>query len=141
MKKILFGMSLLACAAAATADTTAAAHCVDFAAAGYCDAMQYDSGFKATWHNYDCGGSQGKQTKALYFKGTTVCDGTKGCNPAAAYGWDSLNWKFNKTASTGTLTGTSAGVEYILQQDMPVAISSGACAVSGIAGGKSVLSR
>ena len=147
MKKILFGLSLLACAAAATAaaavdeDAAAKTYCVDFSAAGYCDAMQYDSGRKATWHNYDCAGSAGKQTKASYKKGTTICDGTKGCNPAAAYGWDALDWTFNKTAGTGTLTGSTGGVDYVLQQDMPVAISAGACAVNRTHRGKSSLSR
>ena len=147
MKKILFALSLIACAAGASAAAadedfdTAKTYCVDFSAAGYCDAMQYDSGRKATWHNYDCGGSAGKQTKASYRKGTTVCDGTAGCNPAAAYGWDALDWTFNKSASTGTLTGSTGGQDYVLQQDMPVAISTGACAVSRTVGGKSALSR
>ena len=86
MKKILFGLSLLACAAAATAADEAplaGAHCISFAPAGFCDGMEYDSKTSATWHNYDCAGSQGLQTKANYKKGKTFCDGTAGCNPAA----------------------------------------------------------
>ena len=139
MKKILFGLSLLACAAAANAATT----CVSFAASGYCDGMQYDSKKKATWHNYDCAGSMGKQTTAKYAKkkASTTCDGTAGCNPAATYGWDSLDWAFNVKASTGTLTGTYQGQQYVLQQDIPVTITSGACAFNGAKGGVSVLSH
>ena len=139
MKKILFGLSLLACAAGATADVTAAAHCVSFAPAGFCDSMQYDNGLKATWISYDCAGSNGKQTKALYYTGKTFCDGTTGCNPAAAYGFDSLSWKFNKTASTGTLTGVLAGSPVTLQQDIPVAITNGVCTAAEISGGRSSL--
>jgi len=144
MKKILFGLSLLACAAAATAGDEAAlagAHCISFAPAGFCDGMEYDSKKKATWHNYDCGGSQGLQTKANYKKGTTFCDGTQGCNPAAAYGWDSFSWKFNLAASTGTLTGISGGQKQVLQQDIPVGITAGACGFSEAQGGVSSLSR
>ncbi|MFO1338982.1 MAG: hypothetical protein U1F53_12265 [Burkholderiaceae bacterium] len=62
--------------------------------------------------------------------------------PSAAYGWDSLNWKFNYTASTGTLTGSTGGVDQMLQQDMPVALYAGACsAQSGAKGGVSSLAR
>ena len=138
MKKILFGLSLLACAAAATAADEAplgGAHCISFAPAGFCDGMQYDSKKSATWHNYDCAGSQGVQTKANYAKGKTFCDGTAGCNPAAVYGWDSFTWKFDLTASTGTLTGMTGGTKVVLQQDIPVAITKGACDFSKTQGG------
>src|SRR5690242_20361595 len=144
MKKILFGLSLLACAAAATAGNDAPAggtHCISFAPAGFCDGMEYDSATSATWHNYDCAGSQGVQTKASYSKGTTKCLGTKGCNPANAYGWDALNWKFNKAASTGTLTGITGGQKVVLQQDIPVSITKGACNFSKVQGGVSALPR
>lgn len=140
MKKILFGLSLLACAAAASAEAPTAVNCISFS--NFCDAMQYDSSFRATWKNYDCAGSQGRQTKARYRKGTTFCDGTAGCNPAAAYGWESLSWAFNKAAGTGTLTGVTGGVAYTLVQDTPVAITSGACSVNATSGGvSSLLSR
>ena len=141
MKKILFGLSLLACAAGASAAAEAFPKCVSFEPAGYCDAMQYDAKRAATWHNYDCGGSQGAQTKASFPKGKTVCDGTAGCNPAAAYGWEALNWKFNFTNNTGTLTGVSGGVKYVLQQDMPIAVTTGACSVAESKGGVSSLAR
>jgi hypothetical protein len=142
MKKILFGLSLIACAAGATAaEEGSFPKCVSFEPAGYCDAMQYDAKRAATWHNYDCGGSQGAQTKASYPKGKTVCDGTAGCNPAAAYGWEALNWKFNFTNNTGTLTGVSGGVKYVLQQDMPIAVTNGACSVVESKGGVSSLAR
>ena len=144
MKKILLGLSLLACAAVATAADEAplaGAHCISFAPAGFCDGMQYDSAKSATWHNYDCAGSQGVQTKANYRKGKTFCDGTQGCNPAAAYGWDSFTWKFDKAASTGTLTGMTGGTKVVLQQDIPVEITKGACNFSQAQGGVSSLSR
>ena len=143
MKKILFGLSLIACAAGVSAaEEGAFPKCVSFEPAGYCDAMQYDAKKAATWHNYDCGGSAGAQTKASYAKGKTVCDGTAGCNPAAAYGWDSLNWKFNFTNNTGTLTGTTGGTKYVLQQDMPIAVTNGACSGANQAkGGGSSMSR
>lgn len=137
MKKLFIGLSLLACGAAATA----AVNCVSFSPAGFVDAMQYDSGFRATWLNYDAAGSNGKQTKARFRKGTTVCDAAKECNPSAAYGWESLNWTFNKTASTGTLVGVSGGTPITLLQDMPVAITAGACSISAATGGVSTLSR
>lgn len=137
MKKILFGLTLLACAAGASATVK----CVSFAPAGYCDAMQYDTGKKATWHNYDCAGSAGQQTTASYKLGTTTCDGTAGCNPAAAYGWDSLDWQFNKKAKTGTLTGMYQGTQYVLQQDMPIEITKAACTVNQARGGVSSLAR
>ena len=141
MKKILFGLSLVASAAFAPAAQAAFPNCVDFSAAGYCDAMQYNSATSATWIRYDCS-SNGDQTKANYTKGKTVCKGAKGCNPSAAYGWDTLNWKFKFGASPGTLTGTTGGTKYVLQQDMPVALYDGACsALSGAKGGASSLSR
>lgn len=141
MKKILFGLSLLACAAAATAEAPAGKFpkCVSFAPAGYCDAMQYDGKKAATWKNYDCGGSAGAQTKASYKKGSTYCDGTAGCNPAAAYGWDSFTWKFNWANNTGTLTGMTGGTQVVLQQDMPIEVTAGACTV--VEGGVSSLAR
>jgi hypothetical protein len=141
MKKILFALSVLACAAAAPAAANAAATCVSFAPAGYCDAMQYDSKKKASWHNYDCAGSSGQQTTAKYKKGTTTCDGATGCNPAAAYGWESLDWKFNFSSNTGTLTGVTGGVEYVLQQDMPIEVTAGVCSVNAAKGGVSSLVR
>jgi hypothetical protein len=146
MKKVLFGLSLLACAAAATAQVAAdadtlggGAHCIAFT--NFVDGMQYDSGRKATWHNWDGAGSQGVQTKASYRKGTTFCDGAKGCNPAAAAGYDSLSWAFNLTANTGTLTGVYQGTTYTLQLDTPIAITTGACTFNGTQGGVSSLSR
>lgn len=146
MKKILLGLSVLACAAAASVSAQAATSypvCVSFAPSGYCDAMQYDGKKSATWHNYDCAGSQGLQTKAKYKNkaATTICDGTKGCNPSAAYGWDALNWTFNPKAGTGTLTGVTGGTEIVLQQDIPVDVSSGACAAAKSQGGVSSLTR
>jgi hypothetical protein len=148
MRKILFalsGLSLLACAAGATAadQNFAGVTCISFSPAGFCDGMEYDKAKKATWHNYDCAGSMGKQTKATYKKkaATTFCDGTKGCNPAAFDGWDSFTWKFNLKASTGTLTGMLDGTEYTLQQDIPVGITAGACAFNETKGGISSLSR
>ena len=134
MKKILFGLSLLACAAAANA---AFPKCVSFAPAGFCDAMQYDAKKAATWKNYDCAGSAGVQTSANYAKGKTTCTSASGCNPSAAYGWDSLNWKFNFANNTGTLTGTTGGSKVVLQQDMPIEVTKGACSV--VEGGKSSL--
>ena len=140
MKKLLLGLSVFACAAGASATAEAAfPTCVSFAPAGYCDAMQYDGKKAAQWRNYDCGGSAGAQTKASYKKGTTTCTGASGCNPSAAYGWDALNWKFNFANNTGTLTGVSGGVSTVLQQDMPIAVTAGACPV--VEGGKSVLAR
>ena len=144
MKKILFGLSLLACAAAASAANEAplgGVHCISFAPAGFCDAMQYDSAKSATWHNYDCAGSQGVQTTANYKKGKTFCDGTAGCEPAAGNGWDSFTWKFDKANNTGTLTGITGGQKIVLQQDIPVAITKGACPFNRTQGGKSSLSR
>ena len=141
MKKILFGLSVLASAAFAPAAQAAFPNCVDFSAAGYCDAMQYNSETSATWVRYDCA-SNGDQTKAVYSKGKTVCKGAKGCNPAAAYGWEALNWKFKFGSSTGTLTGISGGVKTVLQQDMPVALYDGACSGQSQAqGAKSSLSK
>ena len=139
MKKILFGLSLVASAAFAPA-AYAFPTCVDFSAAGYCDAMQYNSETSATWIRWDCA-SNGDQTKAVYSLGKTVCKGAKGCNPAAAYGWDALNWKFKFGASTGKLTGISGGVKTVLQNNMPVSIYEGACTALAAPGGKSVLSR
>ena len=143
MKKTLFALSLLACAAAATANDQVearGAYCVSFAPAGYCDGMQYDSARKATWINYDCV-NDGKQTAASWRQGTTTCVGARGCNPSAGSGWDQLNWKFNKSASTGTLTGVSGGVSQTLIQDMPVAITSGACNFVAAQGGATSLPR
>lgn len=140
MKKILLGLSVLAAAAATSTGAMAAKACYDFSAAGYCDAMQYDSGRKATWIRWDCTNSS-KQTKASYRKGTTSCTGASGCDPSATYGWDSLDWKFNKTASTGDLTGVYQGTQYQLQVGMPIAISTGACAANGTRGGKPSMAR
>ena len=144
MKKILFGLSLLACAAAATASDDsplAGKHCISFAPAGFCDGMEFDSKTSATWHNYDCAGSQGVQTKANYAKGTTFCDGTQGRNPAAAYGWDWVTWDFNLKASTGTMTGMMFGEKKVIYQDVPVDITAGACNFSRAQGGVPSLSR
>lgn len=138
MKKILFGLSLLACAAAANAGKFPV--CVDFSAAGYCDAMQYDAKKAATWIRWDCS-QDGAQTKASYKKAFTKCDGAAGCNPSAAYGWETLDWKFDFANSTGTLTGVLGGVTYVLQQDMPVAVYAGACTAAEGKGGVSSLSR
>src|SRR5262245_27460958 len=117
MKKVLFGLSLLACAAAATAADASfpGQTCISFAPAGFCDGMQYDKAKKAIWHNYDCAGSTGKQTSSTYKKkkATTFCDGTQGCNPAAANGWDSFTWNFNLKNNTGTLTGIIGGDEFV----------------------------
>jgi hypothetical protein len=137
MKKVLFALSLLACAA--TASAASFPKCVSFAPAGFCDAMQYDGKKAATWRNYDCAGSAGEQTKAKYKKGTTECIGAEGCNPSAAYGWDELNWKFNWDNNTGTLIGMTGGTEVILQQDMPIEVTDGACSVTE--GGRSSLVR
>ena len=142
MKKILFGLSLLACAAGATAaEEGAFPKCVSFAPAGFCDAMQYDTKASATWKNYDCGGSSGVQTTAKYKKGKTTCTGASGCNPAAAFGWDYLNWKFNFANNTGTLTGSTGGTKIVLQQDMPIEVTAGACSVVESKGGVSALMR
>jgi hypothetical protein len=142
MKKILFGLSLLACAAGASASAEGGfPKCVSFAPAGFCDSMQYDARRSATWVSYDCAGSNGVQTKASYAKAKTVCLGAEGCNPSAAYGWDSLNWKFNFTNNTGTLTGSSGGVKTVLQQDMPISVSNGTCTAVEGNGGVSSLSR
>jgi hypothetical protein len=143
MKKILFALSLLACAAAATANDEVAAigaYCISFAPAGYIDGMQYDSARKATWINYD-GVSDGKQTTASWKKGTTTCVAARGCKPAAGSGWDQFNWKFNKSSSTGTLTGVIGGVPQTLLQDIPVAITSGACNFIAAQGGVTSLPR
>lgn len=144
MKTILFGLSLLACAAGAVASEDAfSTTCLSFSPAGFCDAMEYDKAKKATWHNYDCAGSQGKQTTASYKKkgATTFCDGTKGCQPAQLNGWDSFSWAFNLKASTGTLTGMTGGSQFTLQQDMPIGISAGACSVNRAKSGVSSLGR
>ena len=147
MREILLalsGLSLLACAATANAaDEGSYPVCISFAPAGYCDGMEFDAKTDATWHNYDCAGSEGAQTMEKY-KGKkvhTVCDGAAGCNPAAAYGWDSLVWRFNLAASTGTLTGFTGGQKEVLQQDIPVSITSGACDFSRVQGGVSSLLR
>lgn len=143
MSKILFALSVIACAAATTVPVTASAgtaNCVSFAPAGYCDSMQYNGNKKATWVKWDCTNSA-KQTTANYKKGTTTCDGATGCDPSYTYGWDSLDWKFNFTASTGTLTGMYAGSQYVLQQDMPVSVTPGACAANATRGGVSVLAH
>lgn len=143
MNKILFalsGLSLLACAATATAaEDGTYPRCISFSPAGFCDGMEFDAKTDATWHNYDCAGSQGAQTSEKY-KGKkvhTFCDGTAGCEPAAVNGWDSFTWRFNLMASTGTLTGVTGGQVFVLQQDMPVAITQGACDFSRVKGGVS----
>lgn len=139
MKKVLFGLSLLVSAAAASAYPV----CISFAPAGYCDGMQYDAKKSATWINWDCA-SDAAQTKAKYKAkaATTSCDGAKGCDPSATYGWDSLDWAFNPKAGTGTLTGMYQGSQYVLQQDMPIDVTEGACAfVAGGQGGRSSLAR
>jgi hypothetical protein len=144
MKAILFGLSLLACAAAATAaDETVLAgpHCVSFAPAGFCDAMQFDTNKSATWRNYDCAGSDDVQTKASARTGNTFCDGTQGCQPSAMNGWDVLRWQFDKGTGTGTLTGTSGDQKIVLQKDIPVEVTEGACAFNLTQGGISSLSR
>lgn len=144
MKKILFGLSLIACAAVASAaDETVYPVCVSFAPAGYCDAMEFDAHHNATWHNYDCAGSQGLQTLANYGNpfATTKCTASSGCNPAVVDGWTWFKWKFNRTASTGTLKGKTGGQVVVLQQDIPVAITTGACSVNRVQGGVSSLSR
>jgi len=145
MKEILFGLTLIACAAGAAAanePSLGGVHCISFAPAGFCDGMEYDSAKSATWHSYDCGGSQGLQTRALYpILTITRCDGAKGCNPAAAYGWDKLSWKFDLKASTGTLTGVMGGQKEVIQQDIPVDITKGACNFSNSQNGISSLSR
>ena len=144
MKAILFGLSIFACAAAATAadeSVLAGPHCISFAPAGFCDAMQFDTNKSATWRNYDCAGSDGVQTKAVARTGNTFCDGTQGCQPAAGNGWDSFRWEFDKTNSTGTLTGTTGGQKIVLQQDIPVALTAGACEFNRVQSGISSLSR
>jgi hypothetical protein len=144
MKKILFGLSLIACAAATMVPMTASAKkgatCVSFSPAGYCDSMQYDSKKSATWVKYDCSSSSA-QTTANLKKGITTCDGATGCEPSYTYGWDSLDWKFDFASSTGTLTGMYAGTEYVLQQDMPVSVTPGVCPAAGTKGGVSVLAH
>jgi hypothetical protein len=144
MKTILFGLSLLACTAAATAADESVLdgpHCVSFAPAGFCDAMQFDTNKSATWRNYDCAGSDGVQTKATARTGRTFCDGTQGCEPAAMNGWDSFKWQFNRETGTGTLIGTSAGEKFVLQQNIPVEVTGGSCAFNQAQGGISSLSR
>lgn len=146
MKEILLalsGLPLLACTPAAiAADEASLPVCISLAPAGFCDAMEFDGRTKATWHNYDCAGSQGKQTRALYrAMATTDCDGTKGCNPSVFYGWDRLSWSFDTKASTGTLTGVIGGQKQVLGQDIPVSITAGACDVSQFQGGVSLLAR
>jgi hypothetical protein len=146
MKAILFGLSLLACAAAATAANepeAAGPYCVSFAPAGFCDGMQFNTGTSATWYNYDCGGSTSDQTQAkvLAKAALTLCDGTQGCEVAAGGGWDSLKWQFNRTASTGTLTGMTGGQKIVLQRNIPVEVTEGACAFNRIQGGISSLAR
>lgn len=139
--KIVSLLALLSAVGAASTAEAAYPKCVSFAPAGFCDAMQYDAKKQATWHNYDCGGSQGLQTSASYPKGKTKCTAASGCNPSAAYGWDSLKWKFNWTNNTGTLKGVSGGTTTVLQQDMPIAVSDGACSVNEVKGGASSLAR
>lgn len=140
MNKLLFGLSLIACAAGATAaQPEAYPTCVSFAPAGYCDSMQYDAKRAATWVSYDCAGSNGAQTSASYPKGKTKCLASSGCNPSAAYGWEALNWKFDFVNNTGTLTGVSGGVKTVLQQDMPIAVIAGACTAAE--GGRSSLAQ
>ena len=145
MKTILFGLSLLASAAGASAASEAVTFpvCISFAPAGFCDSMQYDSKKKATWVSYDCAGSNGAQTTAKYKKkaATTFCDGTKGCNPAATYGWDSFTWEFDIKGATGTLKGMTGGSEFVLQQDMPIGVSQGVCSAAKAQGGVSSLAR
>jgi len=144
MKAILFGLSLLACAAAATAadeNVLAGPQCISFAPAGFCDGMQFDTSKSATWRNYDCAGSNDVQTKASARTGNTFCDGTQGCQPAAINGWDVLRWQFDREASTGTLTGTSGGQRFVLQRNIPVEITEGACSFNQAQGGISSLSR
>jgi hypothetical protein len=145
MKRVLFGLSLLACAAAATAadESFQGVTCISFAPAGFCDGMEYDKAKKATWHNWDCLGSQGKQTSATYKNKAahTFCDGTQGCNPAAAFGWDWITWDFNLKASTGTMTGMMSGEKKVIYQDVPVGITAGACNFSQAQGGVPSLSR
>jgi hypothetical protein len=144
MKKLLFGLSLVACAASAGAatDILGGVHCISFSPAGYCDAMQFNSLINANWHNYDCAGSDGKQTRAVYPVHTlTYCSGKKGCQPAQVNGWDSFKWRFDLKQSTGTLTGMLGGTQYTLQQDMPVAVTKGACDVNQAKGGVSSLAR
>lgn len=141
MNKTLLALAVLASAAAAPAYAGSPV-CVSFAPAGFCDSMQFDSKKKATWENYDCAGSMGKQTTASYKKkATTTCDGAKGCNPSAYYGWDSLDWTFNLSNNTGTLTGVIAGTTYTLQQNMPISVTEGACSGSKVQGGVSSLAR
>jgi hypothetical protein len=140
MKKILFGLTVLA-AAASTPAAYAFPTCVSFAPAGYCDAMQFDGENAATWIKYDCSNSS-PQTSANYTKGKTNCKASSGCEPSTSYGWTWLKWKFNMGSSTGTLTGKTGGTKYVLQQDMPVAISEGACTAANLGkSGTSVLSR
>lgn len=142
MKKIVSLLALLGAFGASTANAQSFPLCVSFAPAGFCDAMQYDSATSATWKNYDCGGSAGAQSKANYAKGKTVCKGAKGCNPSAAYGWDVLKWKFKFAQNTGTLTGIAGGTTTVLQQDMPIEVTAGACSVANQAkGGASSLAR
>lgn len=146
MKMIRFalsGLSLLTGAASATAaDESKFPVCISFAPAGFCDGMEFDAKTDATWHNWDCAGSQAPQSSAKYKvkKAHTVCDGTQGCNPAAAFGWDSLAWRFNLSDSTGTMIGVMAGQKYVYQ-DVPVAITEGTCDFSRAQGGISSLAR
>lgn len=141
MKKIVSLLALLAAFGASATAEAAFPKCVSFAPAGYCDAMQYDAKTQATWHNYDCAGSQGLQTSASYPRGRTKCTAASGCNPSAAYGWDVLKWKFNWANNTGTLKGISGGVVTVIQQDMPIAVTTGACTVNEVKGGASSLAR
>jgi len=147
MKRIFFavsGLSLLAFAASAMAtDEGTYPRCISFAPGGFCDAMEFDGKTQAIWRNYDCAGSQGLQTRGKYKgkKAHTFCDGTAGCEPAVAFGWDSFTFRFDLTASTGTLTAVSGGVRTIIQKDFPVAITEGACDFSQARGGVSSLSR
>ena len=138
MKKIVSLLALLGTFGAANAQSFPV--CVSFAPAGYCDGMTYTSATSADWYKWDCS-QTGAQTKANYAKGKTVCKGAKGCNPSATYGWDALNWKFKFSKNTGTLTGISGGVKTVLQQDMPIAVTAGACTHLESKGGVSSLSR
>jgi hypothetical protein len=126
MKKIVSLLALLAAFGASATAEAAFPKCVSFAPAGYCDGMTYDAKKAATWYKYDCANS-GAQTSDNYAKGKTKCTAASGCNPSAAYGWDVLKWKFNFANNTGTLKGISGGVTTVIQQDMPIAVSAGAC--------------
>lgn len=139
MKKVLFGLSLLASAAGASAFPV----CVSLA--DYCDKMQFDGKKSATWVNTtSCDGTtSGEQTKAKYKKklATTTCIGAEGCDPAAVFGWTSLDWSIDVKASTATVSGVFDGVEYIIGQDMAASITEGTCAVTESNRGRALLAR